>query len=88
MVAALPRDVKLVGIGKLTLQAESEEQEVGRFATADEVEELCCQFKYIRGTDAEIWKNEMECMSQPPASPTSGFEDAHVAGSDEWAMVS
>ncbi|KAF2828819.1 hypothetical protein CC86DRAFT_198624 [Ophiobolus disseminans] len=87
MVAALPKKVKLIGIEEPIAHGEDGGDDESRFASAQEVRELFCQFDRDRGVDAEIWETEMECMS-PPVSPKAGGEDARVASSDELAVVS
>ena len=83
MIAAVPRHVKLIGAQEPVLHSKDRDGQEGRFATADEVEELYDQFKHIRGSDAEIWKTEMECMAQPSAGPASSCEDTPTDSLDE-----
>jgi hypothetical protein len=88
IVAALPGHVKLIGVGEHAFRIMCDDGLRGksRFATADEVHELYRQFEYIRGVDAEIWKTEMECTSEPPASPKTK-PSARTSDGEGWAVV-
>lgn len=86
IVAALPRHIDLIGIGEPYTYDETDPNgETRIFATAEEVQELFGYFEDIRGVDADVWRTEMECTSQPPASPRSG-RDVQEAGTG-WAVV-
>jgi hypothetical protein len=85
IIAALPHHIDLVGIGEPYVREEGASDEGGRYATAEEVQELFRQFESIREVDADVWRTEMECTLKPPASPRSGYDVQRAR--DKWAMV-
>jgi hypothetical protein len=84
VIAAVPRCVSLVVAKEPELDEFIVEGPSGRFATIDEVIDLFAQFEEIRGSDAEIWKNDMECMGQLCLVHASGEHD-HTNSDDKVA---
>ncbi|KAH5232335.1 hypothetical protein HBI62_070840 [Parastagonospora nodorum] len=62
IVAAILHSIKLSGAS--LFQAGVTEGDKEDFATMEQVSQLMTELEDIRGTDAELWKNDMECMGQ------------------------
>lgn len=87
IIAAVPCHVSLVGFGDTGAVSRPGNGEKLRSATGQELKDLYSHSEHVRGQDAKVWKTEMECMFQPPASPSNKYKTASNARLDELVTV-
>ncbi|KAF1921007.1 hypothetical protein BDU57DRAFT_439360 [Ampelomyces quisqualis] len=71
ILAAIPASVKIKGAGDSIVGAHLADEHCQDYATTEQLEELFKSSGDIRGVDAEVWKNDMECMGQSLVGRTS-----------------